>query len=76
MVCGFNDGTLCAWRLVDRRLLAEYEPAASPIACLALNDTHLIAGTSSGELLMYLPPRVNETDSVKVNETRRMSDQI
>lgn len=56
LVCGFDDGQLCAWRLVDRQLIAAYEPAPAPVVCLSVTETHLLVGSSKAELLMYLPP--------------------
>ena len=56
LICGFDDGQLCVWRLSDREPLVTYEQAPAPIVCLAVTDAHLLVGTSRAELLMYLPP--------------------
>jgi len=56
LVCGFDDGQLTVWRLFDRAPIVAYEPAPSPVVCLAVTETHLLVGTSRAELLMYLPP--------------------
>ena len=56
VICGFDDGQLCMWRLFDRQRIVVYEPAPAPVVCLAVTEAHLLVGTSRAELLMYFPP--------------------
>jgi len=56
LVCGFDDGQLCVWRLLDRQPIVTYEPAPAPVVCLAVTDAQVLVGTSRAELMAYLPP--------------------
>ena len=55
LLCGFDDGSLCAWRLHDRQPLCHFTSAPAPITCLAISplDGCLVVGTSRAELLIY-----------------------
>jgi len=56
LLCGFDDGALCAWSLHDRELLAEYEPCPAPVVCMALTDACLVVGTSRSDIVKYPAP--------------------
>ena len=53
LLCGFDDGSICAWRLHDRRPLCHYQREPAPIVCLAPADGSLYVGTSRADLLCY-----------------------
>ena len=53
LLCGFDDGSVCVWRLHDQHLLEQYASAPAPIVCLAPADGWIYVGTSRADLLCY-----------------------
>ncbi len=56
LLCGFDDGTLVAWRLHDRQPLGAFLPAPAPVVCLATTRDAFFVGTSRDDLLCYAAP--------------------
>ena len=71
LLCGFDDGHLCAWSLHDRAVLAEYEPCPAPIVCLVIADGKLLAATARAELIVYAAPATHVVlcPGIQVNPT-------
>jgi hypothetical protein len=55
MLCGFDDGSISAWRLHDRQPLCLFTTAPAPVVSLAISacDGCLLVGTSRADLLIY-----------------------
>ena len=65
LLCGFDDGSICVWRLHDRRPLCQYVSAPAPVVCIAPTDGGLLVGTSRADVLVY--PVWFAVDSVPVS---------
>lgn len=66
LLCGFDDGSLGAWRLHDRRPLVQYVSAPAPIVCLSPAEGGLLVGTSRSDLVIY-PLQWATADAVHVD---------
>ena len=55
LLCGFDDGSLSAWRLHDRQPLCQFVPAPAPVISLSVSpaDGCLVVGTSRADVLAY-----------------------
>ena len=66
LLCGFDDGSLGAWRLHDRRPLVQYVSAPAPIVCVSPAEGGLLVGTSRSDLVIY-PLQWATADAVHVD---------
>lgn len=56
LLCGFDDGSLCALRLHDRQPICHFVAAPAPVVSMAVSESVLLVGTSRADLLVYTYP--------------------